>query len=254
MSTHDDLDFELKEHYLKSILTAMDQADVTGATKDDVFKIKNTFDGHLATWIEDSVANKLNFFSAFLKSCKEVISEKIENDEKILDHWNNIRSYAQEILNVGTDTVELQKKFSWRPHKQGIFLNCLLQNNKFVVPVINVVEVISARAIFPLPDRRQDILGMINFRGECIPVVNLEYHGLTYSHSVEVCKLLVVCELDNTKFAFETTATDEVTHISEDELHEIGNSGILITSELVDYCYVKNDQMMLVFNLERLVA
>lgn len=254
MSTHDDLDFELKEHYLKSILTVIEQVDVAGASKDDVFKVKNTLDAHLAVWLEDAVSNKLNFFSVFLKSCVETLSEKSENDEKVIGHWHNLNSYVQEILNAGSDSIDLQKKFSWRAHKQGIFLNCLLQNNKFVVPVINVVEVISARAIFPLPDRRQDILGMINFRGECIPVVNLEHHGLTYSHTLDICKLLVVCELDSTKFAFETTATDEVTHISEDELHEIGNSGVLMTSKLVDYCYVKNDQMMLVFNLERLVA
>lgn len=49
----------------------------------------------------------------------------------------------------------------------------LVEENRYALPLANVVRIVNATEVTKLPNTPVDILGIINFQGEIIPVLNL---------------------------------------------------------------------------------
>lgn len=56
--------------------------------------------------------------------------------------------------------------------RNPFFMTFILENESFAVSVRNVIEVVEKQRIVPLPDSPSEIIGMINFRGEIVPVMD----------------------------------------------------------------------------------
>ncbi len=89
---------------------------------------------------------------------------------------------------------------------------CELNEQKYVLPIIMVKEIIRVVEITKVPDSAQYIEGVINLRGKVIPVLNLSRRLGLNEKEADSDTRIVVCELG-----------ERLAGLIVDRVHEVGN-------------------------------
>lgn len=82
------------------------------------------------------------------------------------------------------------------------YLVVLLGEEIFVVSLPSVVKIINPIEIFPLPDTQEFILGIINFSGEIIPLVDLRLVLKLPAAAEDARRKFLICRHQEQKVAF----------------------------------------------------
>lgn len=247
-----DFGAELKEHYLKSILEFIEKIPVDVFKEKSNKKIIGIFEDVINDWIADAQSNELIYFSNYLKQFKNIFltTKELEPSAKYII---NIKAYVEKLISGQSDSIELSKSYEIIFEDAKIYLQCILEEHEFAVPIRSVVEIVTEKIIYPLPDSRNELSGMINFRGEAIPILNLQEYGFNIG-SQKRNSLHVICEQNGTRFGLQVSQTDEVISISEKQMQDVGNQAFIQGVNFIEKFYLKGEKTVLVFNLEKLVA
>lgn len=103
---------------------------------------------------------------------------------------------------------ELEKKY----------LTFWTDNELFGIPIKDVVQIISMQDITALPDFPAYAKGVINLRGEIVPVIDMRIRfgkpEIEYNEST----CIIVTNIDDTYMGFIVDTVDEVTDIDDDKI------------------------------------
>jgi len=135
------------------------------------------------------------------------------------------------------------------------YLTFMLGDESFAVPVTNVLEVLQKQVITRVPKTSPQILGIINFRGEIVPVFDMR---LKFNQSVEnkeQARIMVVFEIkdgdDSTTLVATADAVKDVIEIKHDEIKPVPELGLDYDNRFISGAIPRNDSFILLLNIEK---
>ncbi len=249
----DEFTLEMRLHFIATMIESLERF----KTYDDFFgEVKLAID----EWALECRSNGMDFFVNLLEFLKTTISDGIYSGKEDSDKVSKVLSDYLNLLKTQDDSQSLYEKF-YESFQQGrgegrqLYLQCVSHAHYFIVPVKNVTEIVSNKKIFPLPRPQIGVRGLVSFRGQGIPVVNLTDFGFkqkdeSKSKSERTC--FVVCDYKESFFALEVDKTDDVLELDASEFQN--HSGSTLLSPVADRFVIKNDKSLMVLDIEKLVS
>ncbi|MBY6242654.1 chemotaxis protein CheW [Methylosinus sp. Sm6] len=141
---------------------------------------------------------------------------------------------------------------------QSQFVTLGLDGEVFGLPVALVREILDYRHITKLPQAPAYVLGMIDVRGEAVPIIDLRAKlGLSSAAATEASRLIVVSiPLDGRESALGllVDCVFEVTELDRDAIDPPPNVGGRWRSGCISGVGRRNGVFVVVFDLPRLLA
>jgi len=88
----------------------------------------------------------------------------------------------------------------------------------FGIPLKDIKKVIQIVEITPLPEMPKYILGIINFHGEILPVINLSYLFNIYQKEAEVSDRMIIAKTKTKKLALVAQHVEDVIDIDSNDI------------------------------------
>ncbi len=98
------------------------------------------------------------------------------------------------------------------------FLTFLTDGELFGIPISDVVQIIGMQEITPLPDFPDYAKGVINLRGNIIPVVDMRIRLKKAAAPYDGNTCIIVTSIGETYMGFIVDSVDEVANISVDDI------------------------------------
>ena len=158
-----------------------------------------------------------------------------------------------------TATVKKSAKYDESEIKSNTrqFLTFLLGNEVYGVEVKNVREVIEYENVYKIPVVPKYIRGVINLRGEVVPVIDLSYRF--YSRKSEVTKLscIVIVEIesdgDPVLIGFVIDSINAVVAIPEDSIDPTPGFGAKIRGDYIDGVGKMDGKFIILLSVNRVL-
>ncbi len=96
-----------------------------------------------------------------------------------------------------------------------------LNNNEYAIEIIDVNEIIIAndQKIFPVPNMPEYVIGVINYRGKVLSIIDLKIaFGLDSDNYKESSKIIIINN-NNKLIGFIVDEVEEILKISEEDIH-----------------------------------
>jgi len=135
---------------------------------------------------------------------------------------------------------------------KGVYLLCRNRDREYAIPVLNVVEVVKFRNLSLIPCERGDLMGLMNLRGEVMPILDLS-RTFGGQENPERC-FIVICEVKGTRFGF---PIENAEHIEELNFEYFQKGQDLSSSDersLINHIYVKGNKTVFVVDVEWILA
>lgn len=137
------------------------------------------------------------------------------------------------------------------------FLTLVLGNETFAVDVAKVLEVLQSRQITAIPKTPKHVLGIINFRGEILPVIDAR-KKFGIQPSDEQKHIVIVFELDNNNkkslIAATADTVKDVIQIDDSEIKSVPELGLSYESNYILGAIHRNDDFILLLNIEKVFS
>ena len=138
------------------------------------------------------------------------------------------------------------------------YLTFKLGQEFFAVSVANVLEVLEKQQITLVPRAPEHILGIINFRGNILPVVDTrQKFNLSGSESDLNC-ILIVFEMGSVENRFSIAATadavKDVIEISQDEIKPIPEMGLSYDAQFIRGAIRRQENFVLILETEKVFS
>ena len=133
------------------------------------------------------------------------------------------------------------------------FLTFMLDNERFAVPVANVLEVLQKQEITPVPKTKSHILGIINFRGDIVPVFDTRQKFNLSANSIENARIVIVYEItkNDEKIIISAVADSvkDVIGIRPEEIIPVPESGFDYDRQFISGCIKRNETYILILDI-----
>lgn len=138
------------------------------------------------------------------------------------------------------------------------FLTFVLGNELFAVDVVNVLEVLEEQTITRVPKAPEHILGIINFRGEILPVVNTRQKFNLPTKSTELKTFIIVYDLVKNDNHYTISATadgvKDVIEVEPSEIKPIPEIGISFDTRYIAGVIRRNETFILLIHPEKVFS
>jgi purine-binding chemotaxis protein CheW len=138
------------------------------------------------------------------------------------------------------------------------FLTFLLGREYFAVNVGKVLEVLEKQQITSVPQTPDHILGIINFRGDILPVVNTRLKFNLPSQTDEDKNLIIVYDVslgeNKVTIAATADAVKDVIEISDDEIKPVPEMGINYNVKYISGAVRRNEEFILLLDMEKVFS
>ena len=138
------------------------------------------------------------------------------------------------------------------------YLTFILENEHFAIDVFKVREILEYTKCTKVPNTAEFVRGVINLRGNIVPVLDLRLKfGLPpTSRSVNTC--IIIVEID---FREEITllgaladSVREVLEIKPDEIEPPPKLGTMVKSEIIHGMVKKKEDIVIILNVNKLFS
>lgn len=137
------------------------------------------------------------------------------------------------------------------------YLTFLIGKEYFAVNVVKVLEVLQHQSITLIPKTPEHILGIINFRGEIIPVVDTK-RKFNITTTDDESKIVIVFEIDHgemkTKIAATADSVKDVIEITEDEIKSVPEMGIRYNANYLGGAIRRDEKFILLLSIEKVFS
>jgi chemotaxis signal transduction protein len=239
----DEFALEMRTHFLNTTLESLDRFQSTpGGDGDFTSEIKEA----VAGWISEARSNEMPFLAQLLEKAHETgklpfraLHSYLAHLQKQPDGEGLFQRHQEQASAALVADVEL-------------YLQCLSGDHRFLVPVKSVIEIIIHKKTHPLPLSQSGVKGLISFRGQGIPVMDLHEHGFLLSEEQKRLKTFyVVGEHGGGFFALEVHQTEDVIEIDAGNLQK--NSGAAFSSPVVEKFVIQENKTLMLLDIPKLV-
>lgn len=138
------------------------------------------------------------------------------------------------------------------------YLTFVLGQECFAVNVSNVLEVLEQQQITQIPKAPEHILGIINFRGDILPVINTRCKFNLPAKDNYLKNYVIVYEIGDEDKRFTIAATadavKDVIEISPDEIKTVPEMGISYDTRYITGAIRRNETFTLLLNTEKVFS
>jgi len=134
------------------------------------------------------------------------------------------------------------------------YLTFKLHNEHFAVNVNKVLEVLQEFKIVEVPDAPEYIKGMINFRGNIIPIINFRQKFQFPKNESEQNKVIIleiIIDDNPIKFGAIVDKVNDVFEINEQDIKEKPEFGSKYNPEYMEGMINKDDNYFMLLNIEK---
>lgn len=248
----DDFTAELKGYYLDSL--SKDLNKFIDLLDDSTWvRVREEVLEQMQSWIVDAKSNDFEHLSLWFYELSEN-AKKFPSPKELIQALKLAKRYVEKLTETKKDSEEYLSQFAIVAELQGetLYLHCKVGSQEFVLPVKNVVEVIGALPLFALPEPHVGLLGVIPFRGDAIPVYNLQDYGFQKNEGSRL--FYVICDFEGTRFSLQVTETDELIPLRDNDLQNVESNNVMNSVPFIKNFFVKNKRSVMVLDIERLVA
>jgi len=141
--------------------------------------------------------------------------------------------------------------------KKNSYIDFRIGTEQFAVSVFKVLEIIQFDQITQVPDSSPYILGIINFRGSIVPVIDM-HHRFNIDHNLENNNMVVIVDLQNKdKNVLMGLKVDQVTDVLEFEfssIKSVPDLGVKYNPEFLEGFVEKDGRFIMVLNIDRVLS
>jgi len=139
------------------------------------------------------------------------------------------------------------------------YLIFMLQQEYFAVPVTKVLEVLQKQNITHVPKTPEHILGIINFRGDILPVIDTRRKfNLPNTNSSEKYVVIVfdIINPDNTKTIIAATVdmVKDVIVINQQNIKPVPELGLSYDSRFIQGAVRTDEGFILLLDIEKILS
>lgn len=134
------------------------------------------------------------------------------------------------------------------------YLTFQLGQDLFAVEVTNVLEVLQKQTITIIPKAPEHILGIVNFRGNIVPVIcTHQKFNLPFSQNESDCILIIfeIGEGNLRSFAATADKVEDVIEINPEEIKPIPEVGLSYNSQFIRGAIRRNETFILILDTEK---
>ena len=136
------------------------------------------------------------------------------------------------------------------------YLSFILRNELFAIEVKSVLEVLRNQLITPVPNCPDYILGILNFRGEIVTVVDSSKKLFHETKEERKNNIVIICEIDiQGHTAIIGTTADAVKNVFQSTSQQIISApefGSSIKLDMVSGVIKRNNKFIMLINSEQL--
>jgi len=135
------------------------------------------------------------------------------------------------------------------------YLTFKLHNELFAVNVNKVLEVLQEYKIVEVPDAPEYIKGMINFRGNIIPIINFRQKFQFPENETDKNKVIVleiIIDDNSVKFGAIVDKVNDVFEVEQENMKEKPEFGSKYNPEYMTGMINKNEEFFMILNIEKI--
>lgn len=137
------------------------------------------------------------------------------------------------------------------------FLSFNLSKEKFAVSISKVLEVLLDYKVIPVPESPPYIEGVINFRGEIVPIINFR-KKFNFGDIHQDSNMLIVMEITQTEkkiiFGAVVDTVNSVLEIENHQIKPIPEFGSKYNPQYLEGMIKIDDQFLMIMNIERVFS
>jgi purine-binding chemotaxis protein CheW len=141
--------------------------------------------------------------------------------------------------------------------KKTSYINLRIGTEQFAVSVYKVLEIIRFEQITHVPDSSLFVLGVINFRGSIVPVIDM-HRRFNIESKADQNKMVVIVDLQNRdKTVLMGLLVDQVTDVIEFEytsIKTVPDLGVKYNPEFLEGFIEQEDRFIMVLNIDRVLS
>ncbi|WP_317898063.1 chemotaxis protein CheW [Aurantibacillus circumpalustris] len=154
--------------------------------------------------------------------------------------------------------TESQKNIKQEVTNSWSYLSFELNNELLAIPVFRVLEIIEVPVITEVPKMPDFVKGVVNMRGEPLPVIDTRVKlGMnSIAHTVNTCIVVVNIEVENKPITVGilVDSVSEVFEISESEIQNSPLTGMKQNLDFVDGMIKVDDKFMMLVDINKIFA
>ena len=144
-------------------------------------------------------------------------------------------------------------KFSEKREENNIdetqYLSFEIGKEKYALKLIENKEVIEPPPITKVPNTKKYVMGVINLRGQIVPVINLE-NKLNLSSENNKGQRIIVVEVNNSLVGIMVDDVKDVVGIAQDNIEEIKESKGGINQEFMNGVFSYENYLIIIINIK----
>jgi purine-binding chemotaxis protein CheW len=166
---------------------------------------------------------------------------------------DTIRTEDDYVSALGSETVKGVAASS----DMVLYLTFLLGKELFGIPVSEIREVIEYKQVFKIPRVPGYLKGVINLRGEVVPVIDLHSRFYDLSCAVTGTTSIVVVEIDDDNHKIPIgvmiDSVKAVTELYKDKIESVPEIGSKIRPDFVEGIGKQEDQFVILLKVENIL-
>jgi purine-binding chemotaxis protein CheW len=134
------------------------------------------------------------------------------------------------------------------------FLSFHVSGEIFGIELIHVHEILRPIYITRIPNVDEDILGVVNLRGEIIPIVDLRKKFDQNFIEIDKKTRIIVLELNSKRFGLIVEEVKHVIKILKNSISEINNHLSASFNHMIDFVGRSGEDIILIIELKKLIS
>lgn len=145
-------------------------------------------------------------------------------------------------------TIDIDKKNS--------YINLQIGTENFAITVFKVLEILQLEGLTKVPNSPDFVLGVLNFRGSIVPVINMHKRFNMDSSGTEDKMVVVVDVISKENNVLMGLLVDKVTDVVEFEytsIKSVPDLGIKYNPEFIEGFIEMNEKFIMVLDIDRVL-
>jgi purine-binding chemotaxis protein CheW len=146
-------------------------------------------------------------------------------------------------------TTDIEKKTS--------YINLRIGTENFAISVFKVLEIIQVEQITHVPNSSDFVLGVLNFRGDIVPVIDMHKRFNVDNEEASEKMVVVVDVANKDKSVLMGLLVDEVSDVIEFEyrnIKSVPDLGIKYNPEFIEGFVEQQEKFIMVLNIDRVLS